>query len=90
MIWLSHFIVSKGEIIFSSLVFLMLLERAFPMVKVRSNLNRIARNFSLAGFNALLGPLIIIPITVYAAGFALHWRPEWWSGWTGLMGESSI
>ena len=85
MIWLSHFIVSKGGIIFAALVVLMLLERAFPMVKVRSNLNRIARNFSLAGFNALLGPLIIIPITLYVAGFALHWRPEWWSGWTGLV-----
>ena len=84
MIWLSHFIVSKGGIILAALVLLMLLERAFPMVKVRSNLNRIARNFSLAGLNALLGPLIIIPITAYAAGYALHWRPDWWSGWAGL------
>jgi sterol desaturase/sphingolipid hydroxylase (fatty acid hydroxylase superfamily) len=85
MIWLSHFIVSKGGIILATLVLLMLLERAFPMVKVRSNLNRIARNFSLVGLNALLGPLIIIPITAYAAGYALHWRPDWWSGWAGLV-----
>jgi sterol desaturase/sphingolipid hydroxylase (fatty acid hydroxylase superfamily) len=85
MIWLSHFIVSKGGIILATLVLLMLLERAFPMVKVRSNLNRIARNFSLVGLNALLGPLIIIPVTAYAAGYALHWRPDWWSGWAGLV-----
>ena len=84
MIWLSNFIVSKGGIILAALVLLMLLERTFPIVKVRSNLNRIARNFSLAGLNALLGPLIIIPITAYAAGYALHWRPDWWSGWAGL------
>jgi sterol desaturase/sphingolipid hydroxylase (fatty acid hydroxylase superfamily) len=85
MIWLSHFIVSKGGIILATLVLLMLLERQFPMVKVRSKLNRIARNFSLVGLNALLGPLIIIPITAYAAGYALHWRPDWWSGWAGLV-----
>jgi sterol desaturase/sphingolipid hydroxylase (fatty acid hydroxylase superfamily) len=84
MIWLSHFIVSKGGIILATLVLLMLLERAFPMVKVRSNLNRIARNFSLAGFNALLGPLIIIPVTAIATEYALNWRQDWWSGWTGL------
>ncbi len=85
MIWLSHYIVSKGGIIFASLISLMLLERAFPMVKVRANLNRIARNFSLAGFNALLGPFIVIPVTSYAADYALDWRPEWWSGWMGLV-----
>ena len=85
MVWLSHFIVSKSGIIFAALVVLMMLERTFPMVKVRLNLNRIARNFSLAGFNALLGPLIVIPVTTYAAGYGLHWRPEWWSGWMGLV-----
>jgi sterol desaturase/sphingolipid hydroxylase (fatty acid hydroxylase superfamily) len=85
MIWFSHFILGKGGIIFSALVLLMLLERAFPMVKVRTNLNRLARNFSLAGFNAVLGPIIVIPVTTYAEGYALHWRPEWWSGWTGLL-----
>ena len=79
-----HFLLSKGGIIVLALVTLMVLERAFPMVQVRSHLNRLARNFSLAGFNALLGPFIVIPITVYAAGYALQWRPDWWVGWIGL------
>jgi len=84
MNWLLQLLASKGGIILSALVALTVLERAFPMARVRSNIIRLMRNFSLAGINALLGPLIVIPITVYAAGFALQWRPEWWSGWFGL------
>jgi sterol desaturase/sphingolipid hydroxylase (fatty acid hydroxylase superfamily) len=84
MIWLSHFMISKGGIIVVALVLVMLLERVFPMVWMRSNLNRITRNFSLAGINFLLGPLIVVPVTMLAAGQAFHWQPAWWSGWTGL------
>jgi sterol desaturase/sphingolipid hydroxylase (fatty acid hydroxylase superfamily) len=84
MSWLLQFLPSKGGIVVLTLVVLMVLERVFPMVQVRSNLNRLVRNFSFAGINFLLGPLIVIPVTALAAGHALHWQPEWWSGWTGL------
>jgi sterol desaturase/sphingolipid hydroxylase (fatty acid hydroxylase superfamily) len=84
MSWLLQFLPSKGGIVVLTLVVLMVLERVFPMVQVRSNLNRLIRNFSFAGINFLLGPLIVIPVTALAAGHALHWQPEWWSGWTGL------
>lgn len=85
MNWLLQLLSSKGGIVILTLVALMILERAFPLVRARSNLNRIARNFSFAGINFLLGPLIIIPVTTLAAGHGFHWRPEWWSGWTGLL-----
>jgi sterol desaturase/sphingolipid hydroxylase (fatty acid hydroxylase superfamily) len=84
MNWVLQLLSSKGGIVVSTLVILMLLERAFPMVHVRSNLNRLIRNFSFAGINFLLGPLIVIPVTTLAAGHAFHWQPQWWSGWTGL------
>jgi sterol desaturase/sphingolipid hydroxylase (fatty acid hydroxylase superfamily) len=84
MNWLFQLLSSKGGIVVLTLVVLLVLERAFPMVKVRSNLNRLFRNFSFAGINFLLGPLIVIPVTTLAAGHAFHWQPQWWSGWTGL------
>jgi sterol desaturase/sphingolipid hydroxylase (fatty acid hydroxylase superfamily) len=84
MNWMFELLSSKGGIVALTLVVLMVLERAFPMVQVRSNLNRLIRNFSFAGINFLLGPLIVIPVTALAAGHASHWQPEWWSGWTGL------
>ncbi len=85
MSWLSHLLTSKGGIIFAVLVLLMLLERLFPAVQVRSNVNRIVKNFSLAGLNILLGPIIVVPITMLAASHAFHWQPEWWDGWIGLV-----
>ena len=82
---LEQSLLSKGGIILAVLITLMVLERVFPMVRVRIHLNRLARNFSFAGFNVLLGPLIVIPATAYAVGYALQWRPDWWSGWLGLV-----
>jgi sterol desaturase/sphingolipid hydroxylase (fatty acid hydroxylase superfamily) len=84
MNWIFELLSSKGGIVVLTLVALMVLERAFPMVRVRSNLNRLIRNFSLAGLNFLFGPLIVIPVTAMATGHAFHWQPEWWSGWKGL------
>jgi sterol desaturase/sphingolipid hydroxylase (fatty acid hydroxylase superfamily) len=84
MNWFLQVLMTKGGIVVSTLLVLMILERAFPMVRVRSNLNRLVRNFSLAGLNFLFGPLIVIPVTAMATGHAFHWQPEWWSGWTGL------
>ncbi len=65
-----------------ALVFLVL-GRLLPFAKV-SGFDRVIKNFSLATLNAILSPLIVIPVSVLAARWALDWRPEWWSGWTGL------
>ena len=45
---------------------------------------RLFRNLSLLGVNALLSPLIVVPITVFAADHSFGFRPAWWSGWLGL------
>ena len=45
---------------------------------------RLFKNLSLFGINALLSPLIVLPITVFAADQSFGLRPAWWSGWLGL------
>lgn len=74
---LSH----KTAILLTLLISLMVLERAFPAVILRSQLERLTRNFSFAAFNILLSPFIVVPLTFYASNAALHWRPEWATGW---------
>lgn len=66
------------------LALLLVLERMFPLARVVGGFRRVAKNLSLAGFNALLSPLIVVPVSAFAASHALDWRPAWWSGWTGL------
>lgn len=46
--------------------------------------HRLARNLSLFGINAALSPLIVVPITIWAADHSLGLRPAWWSGGLGL------
>jgi sterol desaturase/sphingolipid hydroxylase (fatty acid hydroxylase superfamily) len=67
---------SKAGIIIVSLIVLMVFERIFPAVRVRENLARLGRNFGLAAINALLSPLVVLPLTNFAAPWVLHWRPE--------------
>jgi sterol desaturase/sphingolipid hydroxylase (fatty acid hydroxylase superfamily) len=45
---------------------------------------RLARNAGLFGINLLIGPLIVLPITVWAGQFTTGLRPAWLSGWSGL------
>ncbi len=66
-----------------------LAERLWPAAPVpaavaRAPLARLARNLALAAINFLLSPLVVLPLTVLAAGHALAWRPTWWQGWPGL------
>ncbi len=46
---------------------------------------RILGNGVLWGLNAGLSPLIVLPLTAWAAGVAPNWRPAWWSGGLGLV-----
>jgi sterol desaturase/sphingolipid hydroxylase (fatty acid hydroxylase superfamily) len=77
-------IANKGVWILAALIALLVLERAFPASPLRHRLVDAAKNLGLAVFNAALSPLIVIPLTAWAASHALNWRPEIWSGWTGL------
>ena len=81
---LSSLLAYKIAAVLGWLGLLLVLERIFPLARVIGGFKRVAKNLSLAGVNALLSPLIVVPVSAFAASHALGWRPEWWSGWTGL------
>ena len=51
----------------------------------RAAWRRLGRNLGLFGLNALLSPLIVLPVTAWADGFEAGFRPAFWSGPTGLV-----
>jgi sterol desaturase/sphingolipid hydroxylase (fatty acid hydroxylase superfamily) len=65
-------------------VVLLILERMFPVATWRGGLQRVAKNLSFAAINAIASPLIVIPITAFAANHALSWRPDVWTGWPAM------
>ncbi len=77
-------LVSKGGVIAAAFILLFVFERLFPAARWLGGLGRVAKNLVLAGFNFVASPLIVIPITAFAVGHALDWRPAFWSGWFGL------
>ena len=85
---------SKGAIIFGFAALLLVLERVFPSARPRAVTGlqhlanmvwRMVKNLSLAGLNAILSALIVVPVSALAASHALDWRPDWWSGTSGLI-----
>ena len=75
----------KGAIVLGTLALLLVAERLFPVATVIGGVKRVARNLSLAGLNAVLSWAVVVPLSAFAASYALDWRPEWWSGWPGLL-----
>ena len=61
---------------------LFLVERIVPAARAKEQITRIFKNIGLAGLNFLIGPFIVLPITVFAATHSLGLRPTWWN--TGL------
>lgn len=47
--------------------------------------HRLGRNLGLWLANVGLYPLIVLPVSVWAAGHTIGWRPEWWGGGLGLI-----
>jgi sterol desaturase/sphingolipid hydroxylase (fatty acid hydroxylase superfamily) len=45
---------------------------------------RVARNAGLWLINSGLSPLVVVPVSLWAASHGLGWRPDWWSGPLGL------
>ncbi|MGL4528571.1 MAG: sterol desaturase family protein, partial [Aestuariivirga sp.] len=74
----------KGALVIGALAGFLVLERLFPMARLVHGLRQIGRNLSLAGINAVLSWLVVVPVSAFAAQWALDWRPAWWGGWTGL------
>lgn len=78
-------------------VILFILERVWPAAS-RSRLEgvasgrlgsprRLGRNVGFWVLNLALGPLVVIPISAWAAGWETGLRPAWWGGWPGLIGD---
>jgi sterol desaturase/sphingolipid hydroxylase (fatty acid hydroxylase superfamily) len=55
----------------------------FPIKAVRPGV-RLLGNGVLWMINAGLSVAVVVPVTAWATGAALNWRPLWWSGWGGL------
>ncbi len=46
---------------------------------------RMARNLGVWLFNIALSPLVVLPVSFWAAAHHLGWRPGWWDGAPGLL-----
>jgi len=78
----------KGGLIIAWMACLFLAERLIPAAPVPAVVRprrRLISNAVMWGLNGLLSPLAVLPITAWAAGHALPWRPDWWSGAPGLV-----
>lgn len=80
------------KIVVISLWFFMLFlrERLNPMAVLpaavaKGQMKRWGRNLGLFGINTLLSPLIVLPLTAFAAGLVPDWRWDWWRGLSGLL-----
>jgi len=80
----------KGAVVLAALAAFLVLGWVFPMAPVIGGFTRIARNLSLAGVNAVLSWLVVVPVSALAAQWALDWRPLWWSGGLGFAADVVI
>ncbi len=81
---LQNILLGKGGIVIAVLVAVFAAERIFPVARVIGGLRRNLRNLGLSGFNFVLAPFIVIPVTQYAGVHAFDWRPEAWIGWWAI------
>lgn len=84
MEFIAHVPLSKTAFVALAIILLFALERSFPVVPWLGGLARVITNLVLAGFNFVASPLIVIPITAFAASHMLDWRPAVWTGWLGV------
>lgn len=75
----------KGAIVLGFLALLLVAGRIYPFAPGTGGNWRVAKNFSLAALNAVLSVFIVIPVSVFAAQWALDWRPALIGGWAGLV-----
>lgn len=82
LIWLLPY---KGLAVLLVLAMFLTLDRIVPAARVIGGIWRVLKNLSFAAINAVLSWAIVVPVSALAASHALGWRPEWWSGGTGLV-----
>jgi sterol desaturase/sphingolipid hydroxylase (fatty acid hydroxylase superfamily) len=80
----------KGAAVALWLALLFLAERLHPAdassrPEIGGAWRRLGRNFGLWLLNVGLSPLIVVPLSLWAASHALPWRPDWWGGAPGLV-----
>ena len=76
----------KGLVVFSALAIFLVLDRVGSGgPRHRWHQARRQRTCHWQGCNAVLSWAVVVPVSALAASHALDWRPEWWSGWAGLM-----
>jgi sterol desaturase/sphingolipid hydroxylase (fatty acid hydroxylase superfamily) len=75
----------KSAILIGGLAMFFIAERLFPFARMVRGISRIAKNLSVAGINAILSPLLVVPVTATVVGFAHDWRPADWTGWTSII-----
>ena len=91
--WLQALVAWKALVIAIWLVLLFVGERLRPAApqptpkrgEPAGGWHRLARNAGLAAINIALSPLIVVPFAVWASQYQFGWRPDWWSGWPGLL-----
>ncbi|WP_425450186.1 sterol desaturase family protein [Virgifigura deserti] len=83
----------KGLVVGACLLLLFAGERLLPAApppepgpgEPPGGFRRLARNGGLWLINLGLSPLIVVPVSAWAAANSLGFRPDWWSGWPGLV-----
>jgi sterol desaturase/sphingolipid hydroxylase (fatty acid hydroxylase superfamily) len=86
---IGDFLTGKSGVVLAMFAALFALERIYPAAKPRveaalgqmkQQIQRIARNLGLAGINAVISPLVVIPLSAMATQWSHDWRPEWLGG----------
>ncbi len=84
----------KAAIVFAWIASLFAIERVVPAAlrpdgEGYGGWRRVVRNLAFWLINVGLSPLIVVPVSVWAAGFAFGsvgaWRPDWWAGVPALL-----
>lgn len=84
----------KGAVVLGWLVLFFAAERLLPSASeptatgpfgTQGGWRRLRRNLGLWLVNVGLSPLVVLPISIWAASLSLDWRPAWWGGWPGLL-----
>ena len=77
----------KGVLILAWIAVLFAAERWLPAAPRQGGWARVIRNAVLWLMNSALSPLIVIPVSLWAAQHALGWRPDWLTGGPGLIAD---
>ncbi len=67
------------------LIFFFVMERMRPFAPKVHKKDRVWRNAGLWLSVMPVSPLFVVPISLWATQHALWDRPDWWSGWQGVL-----